>query len=60
MKMPGESEKLERLRRLVCNDIIEHILRYKAVRDLEQRFDCPELTVEGWLKAIEQKLSGLK
>jgi hypothetical protein len=28
--------------------------------DLEQRFDCPELTVEGWLKVIEQKLSGLK
>jgi hypothetical protein len=25
-----------------------HILkRYKAVRDLEQWFDCPELTVEG-------------
>ena len=36
----------ERLKRLVCKDIIEHILRHKEIRELEER-----------LKAIEEKLS---
>jgi len=34
-----------RLKRLVCKDIIEHILKYKEVKDLEER-----------LAAIEQRL----
>ena len=35
-----------RLKRLVCNDIIEHILKFKETKDLEER-----------LKAIEERLS---
>jgi hypothetical protein len=42
MKMPGESEKLERLRRLVCKNIIEYILKHKEIEDLEQRMAAIE------------------
>ena len=40
------NNKDDRLKRLVCNDIIEHIFRYKENEELEQR-----------ITAIEQKLS---
>ncbi|MHC4463246.1 MAG: phBC6A51 family helix-turn-helix protein [Planctomycetota bacterium] len=36
----------ERLKRLVCKDIIEHILKYREVKDLEER-----------IAALEQRLS---
>ena len=45
MKMPGESEKLERFRRLVSKNIIEYILKHKGTEDLEHR-----------MAAIEQRL----
>ena len=39
----------ERLKRLVCKDVIEHILKYREAKDLEER-----------IAAIEQRLSEQK